>query len=352
VTAILRDGVLRDAVAVAAASRISPPQYGTAVPPKLDNSDLDLIAALQCAPRATHSALADALGLSEKTVSRRLRRLTDDGILRVITESDLTRFSDSAPVHVEIECAAGTTTSVLAELVRRSDVRFAGITTGQSEIICELFPATRSARTQVLTEDIPAIHGVLRTRSHIVLRTYRTASEWRLRRLDKRVVEQLSALTPRPTYHSQRVSDNEVAVAAALADDARVSTNALAQATGLPESTVYRIANRLFTRGLVSARVDVEPELLGYHLEILLWLAVRPGSTEELAHALVEHPNMRYVTRITGSWQLLGQAVFVDEDELHSFVVDVLERRTDVDRFAITVILKVAKRYWLTREDQ
>lgn len=319
------------------------------MPENLDDSDLDLIAALQYAPRATHSALADALGISEKTVSRRLRRLTEDGLLRVITEADLTRFSDSTPVHVEIDCAAGTTTRVVDELARRSDVRFAAITTGHSEIICELYPATRSARAQVLTEDIPAIRGVLRTRSHIVLCTYRTASEWRLERFDQSVVDRLSAQTPRPSHKSPKLSDSEVAVAAALADNARASTAALAKATGLPDSTVYRITNTLFARGLVSARVDVEPELLGYHLEILLWLAVRPGATEKLAHELVEHPNMRYVTRIAGSWQLLGQAVFVDEASLHAFIVDVLEQRADIDRYDVAVILKVAKRYWITR---
>lgn len=45
----------------------------------------------------------------------------------------------------------------------------------------------------------------------------------------------------------------------------------------------------------------------------------------------------------------LGQAVFVDEDSLHAFIVDVLERRADVNRFDIAVILKVAKRYWIAR---
>jgi len=321
------------------------------VPPHLDDSDLDLIAALQHAPRATHSALAEALGKSEKTVSRRLRRLTHDGVMRVITEADLTRFSDSTPVHVEIECAAGATGRVLDELARRSDVRFAAITTGQSEIICELFPATRSARAHVLIDDLPAIDGVLRTRSHIVLRTYRTASEWRLDRLDPSIVERLSASTPRPAHGFPKPSDNEIAVAAALTDNARASAATLAHTTGLPDSTVYRITNTLFARGLVSARVDVEPELLGYHLEVLLWLAVRPGATEELAGALIEHPNLRYVTRIAGSWQLLGQAVFVDEASLQAFLVDFLEQRPDVDRFDLSVILKVAKRYWIPRRN-
>ncbi|MFC9224020.1 Lrp/AsnC family transcriptional regulator [Streptomyces hygroscopicus] len=318
----------------------------------LDDLDLDLINALQVAPRAPHSLLADVVGSSERTVSRRLRRLMDAGALRVIAETDVARYTEGAPVHVQVQCRAGSIPGVLRALSDRPDVRFAASTTGLADIVCEVYPATRAARARLLTTELQSVPGVERLRSYVVLRTYRTAAGWHLHRLGG---EQLARLESTAAWGSsgtpEPLSAAESAIIDALTKDARVSNAALARVAALPESTTHRLLHGLLDRGLVRPRADIEPELLGYAVEALLWLSVRPRATERVARELVAHPSMRYVTRITGERQLVAQAVFTDEESLHTFMTEVLETTDDVLHSEISLVLTTAKRWWLVRAD-
>ncbi|WP_449488489.1 AsnC family transcriptional regulator [Streptomyces purpurascens] len=78
----------------------------------LDDDDLDLVAALQRAPRAPLSLLAQALGVSASTVGRRLARLESHRLLRVIGQVDLSVSGEGTPWHVWVTAAPdGPTTS-------------------------------------------------------------------------------------------------------------------------------------------------------------------------------------------------------------------------------------------------
>src|ERR1700685_1379374 len=86
----------------------------------VDVLDRRIIHALYVDPRAPFSRLAEVLGSSEPTVSRRYRRLFDGRILRVVGQLDSQRLGQ-LDWGLRIRCAPGATPTVATKLAPHSD---------------------------------------------------------------------------------------------------------------------------------------------------------------------------------------------------------------------------------------
>ena len=99
----------------------------------IDVLDRRIIQALYVDPRAPFSRLAEVLGSSEQTVSRRYRRLFDGRILRVVGQLDSQRLGQS-DWAVRIRCAPGSAPTVAAKLAQHPDTSWVQLTSGGTEI--------------------------------------------------------------------------------------------------------------------------------------------------------------------------------------------------------------------------
>ena len=88
--------------------------------PLLDETDLDIVAALHIAPRVPTAALADILGIPTSTASRRLSRMQDERLLHVVGRFAWELITSSNPFELWITSAPGRSRAVLAELLRRT----------------------------------------------------------------------------------------------------------------------------------------------------------------------------------------------------------------------------------------
>ena len=99
----------------------------------IDVLDRRIIHALYVDPRAPFSRLAEVLGSSEPTVSRRYRRLFDDRILRVVGQLDSQRLGQY-DWAVRIRCAPGSAPTVATKLAQHPDTSWVQLTSGGTEI--------------------------------------------------------------------------------------------------------------------------------------------------------------------------------------------------------------------------
>jgi DNA-binding Lrp family transcriptional regulator len=134
-----------------------------------------------------------------------------------------------------------------------------------------------------------------------------------------------------------------------LQRNGRASTAEIARELGMSASTAYRLTQSLLDRGLVQPRVEIEPSLLGYPLEVVISLATSAGSMQEIAAALSTHPSAHYVTTVAGTSSVIHHGPFRHEDDLADFLAGDLGRHSGVTRFEISVVLQVLMRYWTPR---
>ncbi|MDT0542845.1 MULTISPECIES: Lrp/AsnC family transcriptional regulator [Streptomyces] len=320
---------------------------------RLDDADLDLVAALQVAPRAPLSALAEVLGASASTVGRRLTRLEDERLLRVIGQVEWPMLAEGHPMHVWVATAPGQAREVARHLSELPEVPFVATTTGRSDVYCSLHAARRSRARELLMADIPSVPGVRSAHSELVLRAATKSDAWRLHRLDEDQLSALRALAdPRDEpAGTAEFSADELRAVELLRRDGRASAAEVARAAGISQSTAYRLIQSLLRRGLVRPRVEIEPVFLGYALEVVVAVQAAPGAIQEVADTLARHPSARYVSMVAGTSAVIHHGVFRDEEGLAGLLTSDLASLPGITACEVSVVLDVLRRYWITRED-
>ena len=102
--------------------------------------------------------------------------------------------------------------------------------------------------------------------------------------------------------------------------DARQSNAVIARAVGVSEATVRRrIKNLLREEALYIAAVP-EPEKFGFTLAALVGFSVAPNSLERAAATLVACPEVVFLGSATGRFDMLGEVMVRDQDDLRLFL--------------------------------
>lgn len=105
----------------------------------------------------------------------------------------------------------------------------------------------------------------------------------------------------------------------------------------------------MFASGLLRPRVEVEPQRLGYDVEVVLSIRCPPHAVGQLTSVLVDHPATRFLALTGGEAIITYGGVFRDEQQLGLFLVDDLGEIRDVAAVECSVQLDVLKRYWAVR---
>ncbi|MGC7094447.1 Lrp/AsnC family transcriptional regulator [Amycolatopsis lurida] len=320
----------------------------------LNEADLDLVAALQVAPRASAAVLAEALDMSASTVGRRLARLAEQRILRVIGQVEWSARAEGNPRHVWVTTQPGAAGRVAHALAQLPEAQLVAETSGRSDVYLAAHLRDRAQARELLTERIPGVPGVAGTHSELVLRALTRADSWRLHRLSEAQVDHLArAEEPVGTASTTglKVSEDERRVLGLLQLDGRITAAEAGRVLGLSQSTTYRLIQSILRRGIVRPRVEVEPALLGYGLEAVIALTISPGAIQPVAEELARHPSARYVSIVAGTTSVIHQGVFRNEDEMADFLTRDLAPLPGISALQVSVVLRMLRRYWIHRED-
>jgi DNA-binding Lrp family transcriptional regulator len=318
----------------------------------LDDTDRRIVCALQIHARASWQLIGSVLGLSDRTVARRVTRLRESGALSFVALLDETRCQLGSTMHLTATAAPAATMAVAAAVARRDDVRYVVTCAGSADLILEAVVADREAQHNLLDVELPAIPGMGTTTSHIVLRTYTTVAGWNIGLLEDNQVARLrtEAGSPPPDGATYQVDPDEIAIAAAFARDGRASLGAIAERVRLSEPTVRRRIERMVSGGALHFRAEMEPRLLGFTVEAELRLAVPYDILDTSARLLAAHPAVRYVGATAGPHNLSVEVAFADHDGLYEFLTAVLPA-TGATATNINLISRTVKRAGLIKRD-
>ncbi|RJQ80823.1 Lrp/AsnC family transcriptional regulator [Amycolatopsis panacis] len=313
----------------------------------LDDIDLDLVAALQRAPRASLDVLARVLDTSARTVGRRYGRMLEDGLLRVICEVDWSLLTEGPPAHVWLGVEPGRARGVAEALVLRDDTTHVALASGRGDIYAVVHGPTRAATARALVDEIPAVPGIRSVRTEWVLRRLTSSAAWHLPRLTPGQEEALAGHAgAEGETPGTELGPLEREVAAVLGDDARVPYSDVARMLDISESRARRTATAMFGSGLLRPRVEIEPGRLGYGVEVVLGISCPPATTTRVGTAIAAHPATRFLALTAASSTFVYDGVFRDEDDLADFVSGGFPGSADVTAVECTLQLEVLKRYW------
>ena len=139
----------------------------------MDSTDLQLIALLRQDARASVATLARKLGVSRGTVTNRIRKLEDEGVVvgyTVRLRPDVQTSRISAWMCIAVE--GNQTRAVIATLLGEPGVAGLHDTNGRWDLLAELRAANLGELAEVL-ERVRLIKGIASTETSIHLQTYK-----------------------------------------------------------------------------------------------------------------------------------------------------------------------------------
>ena len=146
----------------------------------IDDLDRQIIDALQENGRAPNGVVGRAVGVTEPTVRRRLKRLISEGIIRVAALPSLEALGLRTEALVGIQADPGKIDSVATDLIALKEVSLVVQATGSFDFfVWVAFPSTAELDA-FLTTKLRAIAGIRRTETFVSLSVWKRTYAIRL----------------------------------------------------------------------------------------------------------------------------------------------------------------------------
>ncbi|NMB11662.1 MAG: Lrp/AsnC family transcriptional regulator [Firmicutes bacterium] len=137
---------------------------------KLDSLDQQLVSYLQADGRTPYTTLATELGVAEATVRKRVNRLIDSGVLRIVGVTSRERLGLRTQAIVGVKVDGDSVERVIAELQPLDMVRYIGVAAGEFDLILELVAASNEELFTFLTQTLRDIPGVVASQTSLIMK--------------------------------------------------------------------------------------------------------------------------------------------------------------------------------------
>ncbi len=193
--------------------------------------------------------------------------------------------------------------------------------TGESDVVSELH--YDGGLEDILTLQLPATPGLSSIQIYPILKYFKTIRAWRAG-----VLSEAQEAALRPSAGSELTSWNPTEVMSpsdrlivdVLRTNGRASIDSISRQVRMSETSVSRRLDSLLRGEHISIRTLVDPALMGFRVEALLWVQVSPASVDALGNMLKTLPQVRYVAAVAGDAQLLVDVTVASQRDLYEFI--------------------------------
>ena len=145
---------------------------------KMDPLDRLIIGALQENARRTNAEIAAKVGSTEPTVRRRVNRLLDEGLIRIVAVATPFDLGYQVVALLGMQLDQSKLVSIASRLVSFPEVRFAGITAGNYDIVAEVWFQSTDELVSFISNRLTKIPGIERVETIQVLKLLKYAYDW------------------------------------------------------------------------------------------------------------------------------------------------------------------------------
>ena len=143
----------------------------------LDAPNRAIIEALQHDGRQPYGAIAEAVGLSEAAVRRRVQRLRESGVMQIVAVTDPLQlgFTRQAMIGISVE---GDVRQVADKLSAMQEVDYVVMCAGSFDILAEIVCEDDERLLHVLNDSVRSMPGVRRTETFLYLKLAKQTYTW------------------------------------------------------------------------------------------------------------------------------------------------------------------------------
>jgi Lrp/AsnC family transcriptional regulator for asnA, asnC and gidA len=145
---------------------------------QLDETDRAIVAHLQYDGRKPFTEIAADLGLSEGAVRRRVKQMTDLGILQIaaIVEPQFLEWNAAGMIGVNVQ--TGNVERVARQIAEFPEVTYLFQASGGFDLFVEVYCRDRAHFVSFLNERLQGVPGVERTETFMILKMHKLSYRW------------------------------------------------------------------------------------------------------------------------------------------------------------------------------
>ena len=325
---------------------------------EISEEDLQLINALQIAPRISWSDAAGILGVHATTLAARWERLRASGAAWS-TAHLMGDPKQMCLALVDVDCEMRLRAEVTAALAAIPEVVTVEEAASNRDLMLTVITPTLSQVSDIVVEQLKEIPGLTKYQTALCTRLHSGGYAWRLNVLDRSQLAALQALAG-PEAAGPATAANQGAplpqrhldLIPFLAMDGRAAAADIARALGRSPATVQRQLNRVLASRVLSFRCEIAQKYSGFPVSCQWFANVPPGQHEAAAAELRSFRSVRLTASTT------GRTNFVILMWLHS-LAEVLnaeqalqQRIPGIELVESVVVLNTAKRVgWMLNPD-
>jgi len=137
------------------------------------------VAILQEDGRTPYTTIAEALGVAEGTIRKRVARLIDDGILRIVGVVDPKMVDQSTIAVIGIHTEGEPVNNIVAKLSELEEVRYIGVSAGTYDLIVEIVVGSNEELFDILTHKVRLIPGISGSDTSLIMKVCKERYNWR-----------------------------------------------------------------------------------------------------------------------------------------------------------------------------
>jgi Lrp/AsnC family transcriptional regulator for asnA, asnC and gidA len=138
----------------------------------LDALDKDIMDELQDDGRRTYSKIASKLKVSEGTVRKRVKKLTDMDIFKIAGLIDPEKYGDHLLAVVGVQLGSHNLLENAQKFSKLNGVISVGIITGRYDLICQVLFDKPDGLINFFTEEVSKIKDVKSTETFIIYKSF------------------------------------------------------------------------------------------------------------------------------------------------------------------------------------
>lgn len=271
-------------------------------PLEVHATDLEIVDALQIAPRASWASVAQAIGVSEVTVARRWKSLESR---RLAWTCVALHPAVSQGAFIEIRCRGKQLDLLAASLGKHPDVITVGYTTGDYNLYCITIATTLEGVLRCVHGGLPELLDASQIRISL-FRQMTGGVDWRQGILSASDEKNLQIGSRSGAHDSDStLSKNDRDLLLLLGKDGRSSPTELARALHKSPAVVARRLEQLLANRQIVFRCDVARPDFDLPLSMLLMMKAPPLNVERIALLLGRWREARFCASVVGTANII-----------------------------------------------
>jgi DNA-binding Lrp family transcriptional regulator len=324
----------------------------------VSEDDLELINALQIAPRVSWSDAAGILGVHATTLAARWDRLRTAGVAWT-TAHLIGDPKQMCLALVDVDCEMRQRADVTAALAAIPEVVTVEEAASNRDLMLTVITPTLGHFSESVVPQYKEIPGLLKYRTSLCTRLHVGGYAWRLNVLSKAQQNALNALAgPEaagnvpPAGTAAPLPRSHLDLIPFLAQDGRATAAEIARSLRRNPATVQRQLNRVLSSQLLSFRCEIAQKYSGYPVTCQWFANVPPGRHEAAAAELRGLRNVRLAASTTGRTNFVIIMWLQSLAEVMNAELALQQRIPGIELAESVVVLSAAKRVgWMLNPD-